>query len=212
MSDALIVVDVQNDFCEGGALAVPGGGEVVPVINRLLRQPAGSVFGTVVFTQDWHPAGHKSFAGSHPAQLGLNPFDVIRMPYGEQVLWPGHCIQETEGANFHPDLDRTAATLVIRKGMNGEIDSYSAFRENDKRTATGLAGYLRERGVERVFLAGLALDFCVRFSAIDARELGFQAVVIDDACRAIDADGSLAAAMDDFDRAGVDLAKAQALS
>ncbi len=212
MSDALIVVDVQNDFCEGGALAVPGGGEVVPVINRLLRQPAGSAFGTVVFTQDWHPAGHKSFAGSHPAQLGLNPFDVIRMPYGEQVLWPGHCIQGTEGAAFHPDLDRAAATLVIRKGMNGEIDSYSAFRENDKRTATGLAGYLRERGVERVFLAGLALDFCVRFSAVDARELGFQAVVIDDACRAIDTGGSLAAAMDDFDRASVDLAKAQALS
>ena len=196
-TDALIIVDVQNDFCEGGRLAVPGGSEVVPLVNALLRPEGGHGFRTIVLTQDWHPANHKSFAskygdGSH------QPFEVVPMPYGDQVLWPDHCIQGTPGAAFHSGLVADPATLVIRKGMNPEVDSYSAFRENDKATVTGLAGYLRERAVERVFLAGLALDFCVRFSAVDARLLGFTPVVIEDACRAIDTGGSLAATRDDF--------------
>ena len=204
MTAALLVVDVHNDFCEGGRLAVPGGGEVVPIVNGLLGQSAGLGFETVVFTQDWHPPGHRSFASAH-ADEGLKPFDVTEMPYGAQVLWPDHCVQGTSGAAFHPDLRTERATLVVRKGMNPAIDSYSAFRENDKRTVTGLAGYLRERGVERVVIAGLALDFCVAFSAVDARELGFEAEVVANACRAIDTGGSLAAAMAVFARTGVEV-------
>ena len=196
-SDALIVVDVQNDFCEGGALAVPGGSEILPAVNALLRRPTGQAFGTIVLTQDWHPADHSSFASNHPGTT-LRPFDVVDMPYGPQVLWPDHCVQGGRGADFHQALETGPATLIIRKGMNPAVDSYSAFRENDKETATGLAGYLREREVERVVLVGLALDFCVRFSAVDARLLGFEPVVIGPVCRAIDTGGSLAATRTDF--------------
>jgi nicotinamidase/pyrazinamidase len=181
--DALLVVDVQNDFCPGGNLAVPHGHEVVPLINRLAPR-----FAHVVLTQDWHPAGHLSFASTHPAR---KPYEKIELSYGSQILWPDHCVQETQGALLHPDLHVPHAQLLLRKGFNREIDSYSAFQENDRRTATGLAGYLRERGLARVFLAGLAFDFCVRYSAEDAKQQGFEAVVIEDACRAIDVEGSL---------------------
>ena len=200
-SDALIVVDVQNDFCDGGALAVPRGAEIVPLINGILRHKPD--LATIVLTQDWHPAEHKSFASNQPG--GAKPFDVVEMPYGPQVLWPDHCIQTTAGAAFHPDLDTRTATLVIRKGMNPAIDSYSAFRENDRQTETGLAGYLRDRGTQRVFLVGLALDYCVRFSALDARSFGFEPIVLAGACRAIDNNGSLAATHADFAAAGVQL-------
>jgi len=188
--DVLIVVDVQNDFCPGGNLAVPGGDAVVPIVNRI----AGA-FEHVVLTQDWHPAAHQSFASSHK---GKAPFETIEMTYGNQVLWPDHCVQETKGAEFHRDLDVPHAELVIRKGYRPAIDSYSAFFENDQTTPTGLAGYLRERGLNRVFVCGLALDFCVRFSAEDARKCGFGTVLVDDACAAIDNDGSLDAARASF--------------
>lgn len=194
MADALIVIDVQNDFCPGGALAVPEGDAVVPTINRLQER-----FETVVLTQDWHPSDHGSFASSH----GAEQFSTTRMAYGEQVLWPDHCVQGTEGAAFHPGLETKRAQLVIRKGFRVEIDSYSAFFENDRTTVTGLAGYLRERGVRRLTLAGLALDFCVAYSALDAVRLGFQVCVVEDACRAIDLDGSLAARMAEMGDAGV---------
>jgi nicotinamidase/pyrazinamidase len=184
-NDVLIVVDVQNDFCPGGALAVPRGNEVVPLINRL-----ASRFRNVVLTQDWHPKGHASFSSSHP---GKQPFDTIQAPYGPQVLWPDHCVQDTPGAAFHPVLDVPHAALIVRKGFNPSIDSYSTFYENDRKTPTGLVGYLRERGLTRVFLAGLAFDFCVRYSAEDARRGGFAAFVIEDACRGIDMNGSVAA-------------------
>jgi nicotinamidase/pyrazinamidase len=193
--DVLLAVDLQNDFCPGGALAVPGGDEVVPVINALSRR-----FAHVILTQDWHPAGHQSFASSHP---GRKPYETIAAPYGEQVLWPDHCVQGSAGAAFHRDLDIPHAELVLRKGYHRQIDSYSTFFENDRTTATGLAGYLRERGLTRVLLAGLAFDFCVLWSAEDARRLGFEAVVIEDACRAIDLDGSAAQARRRLDAAGV---------
>ena len=193
--EALIVVDVQRDFCPGGALAVPDGDRVVPAINRLARH-----FAHVIVTQDWHPPGHASFAASH---LGRQPFETIAMPYGEQTLWPTHCVQGTDGARFHPDLDITQAELVIRKGYRAEIDSYSAFRENDRTTPTGLAGYLRERGFERLTLCGLATDFCVLFSALDARAAGFAAAVVLDASRGIDLDGSLARALAAMREAGI---------
>lgn len=180
---ALIVVDVQNDFCGGGALAVPDGDEVVPVVNRLIER-----FRHVVLTQDWHPAGHLSFASSHP---GKEPYDTVQLDYGEQILWPDHCVQGTNGAEFHPDLRWRTAELVIRKGFRREIDSYSTFFENDGRTPTGLAGYLRERDIDRIYLAGLATDFCVRWSAEDGRRLGFEVTVIRDACRGIDIEGSV---------------------
>ena len=182
-NDVLLVIDVQQDFCAGGSLAVPDGDAVVPVINQLADR-----FSHIVLTQDWHPAGHQSFASSHP---GKAPFETIDVPYGQQVLWPDHCVQGTFGAEFHPDLSIPRAELVLRKGYNRQIDSYSAFFENDRKTPTGLGGYLKERGFGRVFLAGLALDFCVRFSAEDAYKLEFEVVVIEDACRAIDTDGSL---------------------
>jgi nicotinamidase/pyrazinamidase len=184
-TDVLLVVDVQNDFCPGGNLAVPAGDEVVAIINRL-----GGRFGHVVLTQDWHPAGHRSFASANP---GRQPFETVTFPYGPQVLWPDHCVQGTPGAQFHAGLQITHAELIIRKGYRREIDSYSAFYENDHATPTGLAGYLRERGFARVFLAGLALDFCVRYSAEDAHRRGFEAIVIEDACRGIDVGGSVAA-------------------
>jgi nicotinamidase/pyrazinamidase len=183
--DLLLVVDIQNDFCPGGRLAVPRGDEVVPLVNRL-----ATIFPHVALTQDWHPAGHLSFASSHP---GRNPFETITVSYGPQILWPDHCVQGTPGAEFHPALNIPHAGLVVRKGFRRAIDSYSAFFENDRRTPTGLAGYLRERGLKRVFLAGLAFDFCVRYSAEDAHGQGFAVVVIEDACRAIDVEGSLQA-------------------
>lgn len=184
-SDILLVVDVQNDFCPAGALPVPRGDEVVPIINRLAAS-----FAHVALTQDWHPVGHRSFASSHP---GRQPFDTIELDYGTQVLWPDHCIQGSAGAEFHPDLNIRSAEVVIRKGFRREIDSYSAFFENDRKTPTGLGGYLRERGLARVFIAGLAFDFCVRFSAEDAHHSAFTCLVIEDACRGIDVAGSIAA-------------------
>ena len=193
--DLLLVIDVQNDFCPGGALAVADGNAVVPVINRLTER-----FDHVVLTQDWHPVGHGSFATSHP---GSAPFQTTAMPYGQQTLWPDHCVQGTAGAAFHPQLRTERAELVIRKGFRPEIDSYSAFYENDRRTPTGLAGYLRERGIRRIFLAGLATDYCVYFSAVDARRLGFDTVLIEAGCRAIDLAGSLDAAWSGMAAAGV---------
>ncbi len=189
-SDALVVVDIQNDFCTGGALAVPGGETIIPKINRIAEN-----FGNVVLTQDWHPRDHVSFASQHPAK---KPYDTITLPYGEQVLWPDHCVQGTAGAAFHDALSIMHAGLIIRKGMHREIDSYSALYENDRATPTGLIGYLRERGLKRMFLAGLAFDFCVRYSAEDARRAGFDVVVIRSACRAIDVNGSVSATENSF--------------
>ncbi|WP_368744656.1 bifunctional nicotinamidase/pyrazinamidase [Desertibaculum subflavum] len=184
---ALVVIDVQNDFCPGGALAVPDGDAVVPAINRLMPH-----FPRVVLTQDWHPRGHLSFAASHP---GRQPFETVAVDYGPQVLWPDHCVQGTQGAAFHPDLATAAAALILRKGMNPKVDSYSAFFENDRRTATGLAGYLSGLGVRRLYFCGLATDFCVLYSALDARALGFACTLVEDACRGIDLDGSLGMAV-----------------
>lgn len=197
-TDALLVVDVQNDFCPGGRLPVPRGDEVVVMVNRLMDG-----FGLVILTQDWHPAGHQSFASAHP---GRAPYGTATLAYGPQVLWPDHCVQATPGADFHPDLRQTPAQLILRKGTNPRIDSYSAFVENDRRTTTGLAGYLGERGVRRVFLAGLAFDFCVLWSAEDAVARGFEAVVVEDACRALDVDGSEAEARRRLAAAGASLA------
>lgn len=193
--EVLLIVDVQNDFCTGGALAVPRGEEVVGPANRLAER-----FAHVVLTQDWHPPGHESFASSHE---GRDPFETIEVAYGPQILWPDHCVQGSEGAAFHPDLDVDRGELIVRKGFRPDIDSYSAFFENDHQTPTGLAGYLRERGLARVFLCGLATDFCVAYSAIDAARCGFEAIVIEDACRAIDLEGSLAAAKAKMTEAGV---------
>jgi nicotinamidase/pyrazinamidase len=193
--DLLLIIDVQNDFCPGGALAVADGDAVVPVVNRLAER-----FDHVVLTQDWHPSGHSSFATAHP---GSAPFETISMAYGQQTLWPDHCVQGTPGAAFHPRLATERAELVIRKGFRNAIDSYSAFYENDRRTPTGLAGYLRERGLRRIFLAGLATDFCVHYSAMDARRLGFDTVLIESGCRAIDLGGSLDAAWAGMAEAGV---------
>ena len=198
MTHALIVIDVQNDFCPGGALEVPQGDEILRGINALMSE-----FDAVVLTQDWHPAGHSSFASSHE---GNSPYEVVTMPYGPQVLWPDHCIQGSIGAQFHPDLQTDRADLIIRKGYSPDIDSYSAFFENDHRTPTGLEGYLRTRGIERLTMVGLALDFCVNFSAVDAAKLGFKVDVREDLCRAIDLDGSLAKAREGMRTAGVTLA------
>jgi nicotinamidase/pyrazinamidase len=193
--DLFLIIDVQNDFCPGGALAVTDGDTVVPVVNRLAAR-----FDHVALTQDWHPAGHSSFATSHP---GAAPFSSVTMPYGPQTLWPDHCIQGTAGAAFHPQLATGKAELVIRKGFRAAIDSYSAFFENDRTTPTGLAGYLRERGFRRVVMAGLATDYCVQYSALDARRLGFETTVVLSGCRAIDLAGSLAAATAAMREAGV---------
>ena len=195
MTAALIVIDVQNDFCPGGALAVAEGNQIVPGINRLMDN-----YETVILTQDWHPAGHSSFASSH----GAEPMSVTEMPYGPQVLWPDHCIQGSGGAAFHPDL-RTSGDLIIRKGFNPAIDSYSAFFENDHTTPTGLEGYLRTRGIKDLVMVGLALDFCVNYSAVDAAKLGFGVTVKQDLCRAIDFDGSLDAARKGMQDVGVTL-------
>lgn len=194
---ALIVIDLQNDFCPGGALAVHEGDEIVPLVNELVREHPH-----VILTQDWHPPHHKSFASSHD---GASPFETVEMPYGSQVLWPDHCVQGSRGAAFHPDLDWTRAELVIRKGFRPAIDSYSAFFENDHQTPTGLGGYLRERGLGELTMAGLATDYCVAFSALDARKLGFDVTVKLDACRAIDLGGSLQTMLDRMREAGVRL-------
>jgi nicotinamidase/pyrazinamidase len=182
-TDALLVIDVQNDFCPGGALAVPKGDEVVPIINRL-----GQRFEHVILTQDWHPEGHISFASSHP---GMQPFMTTEVTYGTQTLWPDHCIRGTKGADFHPGLDVPHAELILRKGLRRDIDSYSAFLEDDHKTPTGLASYLRERGLKRLFLCGLAYDFCVRYSAIDGTAAEFECLVIEDATRAVGLPGSI---------------------
>jgi nicotinamidase/pyrazinamidase len=195
--NALLIIDVQRDFCPGGALAVPDGDAIVPLVNRLACDAAH-----VILTQDWHPPGHASFASAHP---GKQPFETIEMGHGAQTLWPDHCVQGSTGAAFHPQLDVPQAELVIRKGFHPGIDSYSAFRENDRRTPTGLAGYLRERGIERLLLCGLATDFCVLFSALDAREAGFAVSVALDACRGIDLDGSLQKALDAMRGEGIEL-------
>ena len=193
--DLLLVVDVQNDFCPGGGLPVADGDQVVPVINRLLPQ-----FRHVVLTQDWHPADHASFASRHP---GKAPYEAVQMPYGEQTLWPDHCVQGSDGAAFHPDLETDGALAVIRKGMNPSIDSYSAFTENDRSTPTGLGGLLRALHIQRVFLAGLAFDFCVGWSATDARAHGFEAIVLEDATRPVDLPGTVAGARTAMRDAGV---------
>ncbi len=195
--DMLVVVDVQNDFLPGGALAVPDGDAVIAPINRLI-----ATFRHCILTQDWHPPGHSSFASSH---LGRAPFEAVELAYGSQLLWPDHCVQGTRGAEIARELDVSRAAMIIRKGTNHAVDSYSGFLEADRKTATGLAGYLRERGFRRIFCAGLATDFCVAWTALDAKEAGFDTYVIDDACRAIDSAGSLARAFEDFDRAGVRL-------
>ena len=194
-TEALIVIDVQNDFCPGGALAVAGGDEIIPQINALMQE-----FPVTVLTQDWHPEEHSSFAAMHD---GKSPFETIEMPYGPQTLWPAHCVWGSEGAAFHPRLAIDPADLIIRKGFRPEVDSYSAFFENDHTTPTGLAGYLRERAITDLTFVGLALDFCVAWSAIDAAELGFNVRVLEGACRAIDLNGSLAAARDAMRAAGV---------
>jgi nicotinamidase/pyrazinamidase len=195
--DVLVVIDVQNDFCPGGALAVPQGDQIVPAVNRLAGE-----FAHVVLTQDWHPRGHASFASSHP---GKQPFDTIDVSYGQQILWPDHCVQGTRGAAFHPHLAVPHAELVLRKGFRAAIDSYSAFFENDRRTPTGLVAYLTERRFERITLCGLATDFCVFYSALDGRHAGFEVTVATDACRGINVDGSLDRAMRSMKEAGVTL-------
>lgn len=201
--DVLIVVDVQNDFCPGGALAVPEGDQVIAPILRIAPR-----FAHIVLTQDWHPAKHTSFAATHP---GKRPFESIELAYGAQTLWPPHCVQGTRGAEFHPELKLPQAELILRKGFRPQIDSYSAFFENDRTTATGLAGYLRERGLTRCFFTGLAYDFCVGYSALDARRLGFEAVVLRDACRAIDLGGSVKRMEAAFAAAGVEVVESTEL-
>ncbi len=202
-STFLLIVDIQNDFCPGGALGVPGGDEIVPLVNRL-----AAAFPHVGLTQDWHPPHHSSFASTHPGKV---PFDQVEMPYGPQTLWPDHCVQGTAGAAFHDDLHADHAEVVIRKGYRPEVDSYSALYENDRTTPTGLTGYLRERGLRRLFVCGLALDFCVHYSCIDARRDGFDVVMIEDACRAIDLEGSRAAAMKEMRAAGVAILGSEAV-
>jgi nicotinamidase/pyrazinamidase len=202
--DVLIVIDVQNDFCPGGALAVADGDAVIEVIHRIAPR-----FEHVVLTQDWHPANHTSFASSH---AGKQPYEEIELSYGPQTLWPVHCVQGAKGAEFHPALALPAAELILRKGLDARIDSYSAFFENDRRTPTGLAGYLEERGLTRVFLAGLAYDYCVGYSALDARRLGLAAFVVRDGCRAIDLGGSVTRMEAEFERAGVQVIESAAFS
>lgn len=197
MPHALVVVDIQNDFCPGGALAVPGGDEVIPTINAMIPN-----YDVVVFTQDWHPADHNSFYDNHE---GAEPYSVIEVEYGQQILWPRHCVQGTEGAALHADLDTSRTDLILRKGFRRHIDSYSAFFENDRATPTGLAGYLRGRGVGRLTIVGLAHDYCVAWSAVDAAKLGYEVGVVEPACRAIDLNGSLAAARRRMTQAGVAL-------
>jgi nicotinamidase/pyrazinamidase len=199
-TDALLVIDLQNDFCPGGALAVAGGDEIVPTVNALAER-----FDHVLLTQDWHPPNHISFASAHP---GTQPYTTIAAPYGSQTLWPEHCVQNTPGAELHPGLSVAHAELILRKGFRVNIDSYSAFLENDHFTATGLAGYLRERGLRRLFLCGLAYDYCVRFSAIDGTALDFECLVIEDASRAVGLPGSVRATDQAFEEAGIQRVRA----
>ena len=196
MKTALLVIDVQNDFCPAGALAVVGGNEIIPHINEEMAK-----YDCVVLTQDWHPKGHSSFATSHE---GKNPLDLIKMPYGDQVLWPDHCVQGSKGAEFHPDLNIEQANAIIRKGFNPFIDSYSAFFENDRKTPTGLDGYFKSLEIENINLVGLATDFCVNYSAQDAANLGYKVSVLEKMCRAIDLNGSLAAAKSEMQDCGVE--------
>ena len=196
MKTALLVIDVQNDFCPAGALEVAGGNEIIPYINEEMVK-----YDCVVLTQDWHPKGHSSFATSHE---GKNPLELIKMPYGDQVLWPDHCIQGSKGAEFHPDLNIEQANAIIRKGSNPFIDSYSAFFENDRKTPTGLDGYLKSLEIEKINLVGLATDFCVNYSAQDAANLGYKVSVLEKMCRAIDLNGSLAAAKSEMQNCGVE--------
>lgn len=193
---ALLIIDVQNDFCSGGALEVPRGDTVVPVINKLSEH-----FDHVIQTQDWHPKGHSSFASSHK---GRKPFETIEMPYGKQVLWPDHCVQDSKGADFHPDLVTTKSQLIIRKGFRKEIDSYSAFYENDDKTSTGLTGYLNERGIDHLFACGLATDFCVKWSVVDGLKEGFKVTVLEDAVKGIDMEGSVAESWNEMEDAGAE--------
>ncbi len=192
---ALLIIDIQNDFCPGGQLPVPEGDQIIPVVNQVSEH-----FEHVLLTQDWHPPGHLSFASAHH---GKEVYEVTPFPYGDQVLWPDHCIQSSEGAAFHPDVDTTRGELIIRKGFRKEIDSYSAFFENDQKTTTGLSGYLKDRGIRSIYMVGLALDFCVGWSALDGRRMGFDVTVIEDATRAIDTNGSLASAIQQMNQAGV---------
>ena len=196
MKTALLVIDVQNDFCPAGALAVVGGNEIIPHINEEMAK-----YDCVVLTQDWHPKGHSSFATSHE---GKNPLELIKMPYGDQVLWPDHCVQGSKGAEFHPDLNIEQANAIIRKGSNPRIDSYSAFFENDRKTPTGLDGYFKSLEIEKISLVGLATDFCVNYSAQDAANLGYKVSVLEKMCRAIDLNGSLAAAKSEMQDCGVE--------
>jgi len=193
----LLIIDVQNDFCPGGALAVPGGDTIIPVINSLIPG-----FDAVIQTQDWHPEGHHSFASSHE---GKDPYDTVEMDYGDQVLWPDHCVQGTRGAEFHPDLNTTKTEVIIRKGFRKEIDSYSTFYENDQKTPTGLTGYLRERGISEIYVAGLATDFCVKWSVIDGLKEEFTVHVIEDAVKGIDMDGSVEQAWKEMKDAGAEI-------
>jgi len=201
--DVLLVVDIQNDFCAGGALEVPGAEEIIPVVNLLAKQ-----FQNVVLTQDWHPRDHESFASAHP---GRRPYETIQVPYGLQILWPDHCVQGTRGAEFHRDLQIAHAELILRKGYRRDIDSYSMFYENDRKTPTGLSGYLKERELSRLYLAGLAFDFCVRYSAEDAHSEGFAVTVIEDACGAIDLQGSAAQTRRSLKKLGVMVSSAAEL-
>ena len=203
-SDVLLVVDIQNDFCPDGALAVPEGDAIVPLVNCVMER-----FPHVVLTQDWHTPGHNSFASAHP---GKSPYETVETSYGTQILWPDHCVQGTAGAAFQGDVDVTRAELIVRKGFRPDIDSYSAFYENDHTTFTGLSGYLRERGFRHVYLCGLATDFCVKWSALDARREGFEVTVIEDACRAIDLEGSLAVARAEMEAARVELLTSDSIS
>lgn len=196
-NEALIIIDIQNDFCPGGALAIPDGDKIVDGVNSLMNE-----FQTIVLTQDWHPAGHSSFASSHE---GADVMSVVDMPYGPQVLWPDHCVQGSSGADFHPDLNINAVHASIRKGFRSHIDSYSAFFENDKTTPTGLEGYLKTRDIKKLTVVGLALDFCVNYSAVDAARLGFDVTVDESLCRGIDLDGSLQRTMSEFAEVGVKL-------
>lgn len=201
--EALLIIDVQNDFCPGGALEVPNGDEVVPVINKLSRQ-----FDVILQTQDWHPEGHSSFASSHEES---EPFETIDMPYGEQVLWPDHCIQGSKGAAFHPELETDRSQLIIRKGFRTEIDSYSAFYENDNSTTTGLTGYLRERNIDTLYAAGLATDFCVKWSVVDGIKEGFTVNVVEDAVKGIDIEGSVDQAWSEMMEAGANKVSSEEL-
>jgi nicotinamidase/pyrazinamidase len=193
--NALLIIDIQNDFCPDGALAVKSGDSIIPIINNLAAR-----FEHIILTQDWHPYGHSSFASVHPNK---HPYDIIQMDYGSQVLWPDHCVQGSKGAAFHPDLNTTHAQLIIRKGFRKSIDSYSAFFENDHRTATGLTGYLKNSGIDTLYLTGIATDFCVKWSAIDGISEGFNVYVVEDATKGIDLEGSLAAAWEEMKKAGV---------